>query len=140
MFDISLSLASSAEFNLCFSFQESPHRLSVALEAQSTLAIHVPWVTTASGSTSGLTGQLVGVSVCSSLPYPPLGRAADITFQVDLHFPRLWNAVQKWQMKFSGKSVQANILFAYIDYVNGRCMFCVSLPALSCHSTCSLAG
>jgi hypothetical protein len=120
VFDISVSLGSSAEFNHYFSFQQSTHFLSIGIDANSTLDIHMPWITTDSGSTSTVRGQLLGLSVKSSLPYQPLGKADDVTFKIDLHFPRLWNAVQDWKMKISGKGVQANILFAYIDFINGE--------------------
>ena len=120
MFDISVSLGSPAEFNLCFSFEQSLHYLCISLDTSSSLAIQVPWVTTATGSTSTVNGQLLGLSVKSSLPYQALGKAEEVTFEVDLHFPRIWNAIQQWKMKFSGKGVQANVLFAYIDFVNGK--------------------
>lgn len=119
MFDISVSLGSCAKFNLCFSSESSPQNLSLSIDTKSTLAIQVPWVTTDTGSTSTVRGKLLGLSVKSSLPFQPLAKAEEVTFEVDLHFSRLWNAVQKWKMKFSGKGVQANILFAYIDFVNG---------------------
>ena len=120
-FDISVSLTSSAQLNLGFSFQQSQHYLSIAMETNSTVSIQVPWITSASGSTSSVKGQLLGVNVNSSLPYPFLGKAAHLEFDTSLHFPRLWNSVQKWEMKFSGERVEANILFAYIDFVNGWC-------------------
>lgn len=121
MFDVSLSLGSPAKFNMCFSLEHSPHNLSITMDTNSTLAIQVPWVTSHAGSTSHVKGRFLGLSVKSSLPYSKLGRAEDVSFEVDLHFPRLWNAIQKWEMRFSGRRVQANILFAYIDYVNGEC-------------------
>ena len=120
MFDISVSLSSSTEVNLLFSFEQSLHQLRIVMAAESSLSIHVPWVTTASGSMSCVEGQLLGVSVQSSLPYQPLGNAASLTFKVTLHFPRVWNAMQEWKMEFSASKVQANILFAYIDFVNGK--------------------
>lgn len=120
MFDISLSLSTPTEFNILFAFQQSLHCVSIGMGIDSHLSIHVPWVTADSGSTSSVNGHLIDVCVKSSLPYHPLGSAATISFQVDLHFPRLWNAVQKWQMKFSATKVQANIMFAYIDFVNGK--------------------
>ena len=49
-----------------------------------------------------------------------LGSADSMDFQTDLQFPRLWNATQTWNMRFTGDSVQANILFAYIDFINGE--------------------
>ena len=120
LFDISVRLQATTNFNLGFSFQQSPNSLTVVMEKNSTLAIQVPWFTTDVGSTSSVKGQLFGVSVKSSLPYQPLGSAAEVAFDTSLQFPRLWNAVQKWKMEFTGKRVQANILFAYIDFVNGR--------------------
>lgn len=120
MFDISVSLSSPAKFHVLFSFQQTLHRLRIGLGCDSQLSIHVPWLTDASGSTSVVKGQLTDVYVKSSLPYQRLGSAVSVSFHVDLHFPRLWNGVQKWQMKFSGRTVQANILFAYIDFVNGE--------------------
>lgn len=126
MFDITVSLASSAEFNILFAFQQSVHHLSITMATASSLSIHVPWVSTEEGSTSSVQGHLLSVAVQSSLPYQPLGKAADISFEVDLYFPRLWNTMQKWQMRFTGRHVQANILFAYIDFINGE-FYLVSL-------------
>ena len=126
MFDISVGLSSAASLQLLFAFQQTSHHLKISLGGGSDLSIHVPWLTDPTGSTSIVKGQLVDISVESSLPYPHLGSAQTISFNVDLHFPRLWNAVQKWQMKFSGTGVQANVLFAYIDFVNGEiiAIFC----------------
>lgn len=119
-FDITVSLSSSTEVNLLFSYQQSLHQLSISMAADSSLSIHVPWVTSASGSTSTVEGQLLDVSVKSSLPYQPLGSAASISVNVALHFPRVWNALQEWTMEFSACKVQANILFAYVDFINGK--------------------
>ena len=120
MFDISVSVNSSTEVNLIFSKDQLQHQLSIAVAADSSLSIHVPWVTSASGSTSSVEGQLLDVSVKSSLPYQPLGSAASVSFKVDLHFPRVWNALQEWTMEFSACKVKANILFEYVDFVNGK--------------------
>ena len=120
LFDVSVTLSSPAEFNFYFTFQQSLHYLSVSMATRSSLAIQVPWVTSTSGSVSSVKGQLNGACVKSSLPYQALGSAAELTFQIDLSFPRLWNAIQKWKMRFSGQQVQANIMFAYIDFINGN--------------------
>lgn len=141
MFDINVSLSSPAKFNVLF-IQQSLHSLRLWLGSGSQLSIHVPWLTGSAGSTSVVKGQLVDICVESSLPYQRLATAASISFQVDLQFPRLWNAVQKWQMKFSGQKVQANILFAYIDFVNGEsinCMGCASIQAPPCSTAGRLA-
>lgn len=120
IFDIYVSLSSAAKFDVLFAHEQSLHRISIEMGTNSQLSIHVPWVTDASGSVSTVKGELLDVCVKSSLPYQPLGSAATIAFQVDLHFPRLWNAVQRWKMNFSGERVQANVMFAYIDFVNGE--------------------
>ena len=120
IFDINVSASSHTEFNVVFNFEESLHRLNIGLGAQSSLSIHIPWVTTEDGSTSVIEGNLLDVHVMSSLPYRPLGNAVTISFLVDLKFPRVWNGIQRWNMKFSGTKVQANVMFAYIDFINGK--------------------
>ena len=39
---------------------------------------------------------------------------------VDLHFPRVWNATQRWDMRLTGSEVEVGILFYYVDFVNGQ--------------------
>lgn len=39
---------------------------------------------------------------------------------VDLHFPRVWNATQRWDMRLTGSQVEVGILFSYVDFVNGQ--------------------
>lgn len=120
MFDISVSLSSPAQFNIPFSFQNTLHQIHIALGTQSLVSVHVPWVTGDNGSRSVVKGELQNVCVESSLPYKSLGNAGLISFTVNLDFPRVWNGLQTWDMHFSGSAVQANIMFAYIDFVNGE--------------------
>ena len=130
MFDIAVTLSSSAKVIIPFSWQRSLHSLTLSLGQHSHLEIHSPWLTERSGSTYTVQGQLQEVGVVSSLPYPTLASAASVHYEITLDFPRLWNGVQKWDMKFSGERPQVNILFAYIDFVNGeielRCVFSMS--------------
>ena len=120
-FDISLSLSSEAEFYLLFSNNKgTPQHLKIGLGPPSTLIIHTPLTTNADGYSSTIQGDLSGVKVSSSLDYPSLGQADSVSFLVDLHFPRVWNATQTWDMRFTGRNAQVNILFSYIDYVNGK--------------------
>lgn len=39
---------------------------------------------------------------------------------VNLHFPRVWNATQRWDMRLTGSQVEVGILFYYVDFVNGQ--------------------
>ena len=39
---------------------------------------------------------------------------------IALHFPRVWNATQQWDMKLTASKVEISILFSYIDFVNGK--------------------
>ena len=124
MFDISVSLSTATQFNVPFSYQQAVHKLSIDMAANSSLFIHIPWMTAMSGSTSSVEGHLLDISVISSLPYQRLGSAASLSFQVTLQFPRVWNALQEWKMDFSAHKLQANVLFAYIDFVNGK-LYCL---------------
>lgn len=120
MFDISVTLASTAKFEVPFTWKQTVHSLTLLLGQKSHLEIHAPWLTEEKGSTYTIQGSLQDVGVSSSLPYPCLGCAGCVGVAVTLDFPRLWNGVQKWAMKFTGERVQANILFAYIDFINGE--------------------
>ena len=120
-FDISFTVSSETEFYLLFSNSKgSPHHLKIDLSPHSTITIETPLTTGPDGYSSVVRGDLAGVKVSSSLDYPTLGQADSISFIVDLHFPRVWNATQTWDMKFMGRNAQANVLFSYIDYVNGN--------------------
>ena len=35
-----------------------------------------------------------------------------------MHFPRVWNTRQVWDMKFSVTHSEVNILFSYVDFFN----------------------
>ena len=120
LMDVSVSLCSSAQLNLPFSYQQTSHMLSFRIGPQSRVILHIPLVTVTSGSVSSVEGHLEGVSVLSSLPFPYLANATCISFQVSLAFPRVWNGMQTWDLKFHVNNVQLNILFAYIDFVNGE--------------------
>ena len=121
MFDISMTLASPAKFEIPFTWKQTVHSLTVLLGQQSHLEVHAPWLTEEKGSTYSIQGKLQEVGVASSLPYPSLASAGCVGVNVTLDFPRLWNGVQEWDMKLTGERAQANILFAYIDFVNGAC-------------------
>ena len=103
--------------------------LAIAAGAGSTISIHQPWVYAQDGQLSVVKGSLNNIHVNSSLEYQTLGSAESLEFQTDLQFPRLWNATQTWDMRFTGDSVQANILFAYIDFANGK-KGCLSIKAV----------
>ena len=120
MFDISVRLSSAAEFNIPFAFQGTLQQLSMCLGTGSSLSFHVPWVTEQFGSISEVEGEFLELSVKSTLPYQPLGSCETLAFEVILQFPRVWNGLQKWDMNFSGRKVQVNIMFAYIDFLNGE--------------------
>ena len=121
-FDVSVTLSTEAELYMLFTDKGNPHHLKIDLSPHSTLTLQTPLITGANGYSSTLQGDLYGVKVSSSLEFPSLGQADDISFIVDLHFPRVWNATQTWDMKFTGRNAQVNILFSYIDYVNGKVM------------------
>ena len=121
MFDISLQAMHPLTFYQLFSDRHgNPAHLAIAAGAGSTISIHQPWVYSQDGQLSVVKGSLRNIHVSSSLDYQTLGSAETIEFQTDLQFPRLWNVTQTWDMKFTGDSVQANILFAYVDFVNGE--------------------
>ena len=120
-FDVSFTLSSEAEFHLLFTDKKNPQHLKINLSPRSSITIQTPLTTQPDGYSSTIQGELYGVEVSSSLDFPTLGRADSISLAVDLHFPRVWNASQTWDMKFTGRNAQANILFSYIDYVNGEC-------------------
>lgn len=130
-FDVSFTLSTEAEFYLLFSNKETPQHLKIDLSPSSTLTIHTPLTTDAHGYSSTIQGELCGVKVSSSLDYPTLGQADSVSFIIDLHFPRVWNATQTWDMKFTCRNAQVNILFSYIDYVNGNTFLRYSLLSLS---------
>lgn len=119
-FDVSFSLSSEADFYLLFSNKGTPQHLKISVGPPSKLIIHTPLTTSIDGYSSTIQGDLSGVKVSSSLDYPSLGQADSVSFLVDLHFPRVWNATQTWDMRFTGRNAQVNILFSYIDYVNGK--------------------
>ena len=119
-FDVTVTLSSEAEFYLLFRDKDTPHHLKIDLSPQSTVTLHTPLTTAADGYSSTVKGDLSGVRVSSSLDFTTLGQAESISFAVDLHFPRVWNSTQTWDMKFTGRNAQVNILFSYIDYVNGK--------------------
>ena len=119
MFAISISLAAPAKVDIPFCWKQSVHSLTLSLGRQSHLEILAPWLTDLHGSSYTIRGQFQEVGVVSSLPYPCLGCVGNMGCDVTLDFPRLWNGIQKWDMKFSGHHAQVNILFAYIDFVNG---------------------
>ena len=116
---MSFSLSSEAEFYLLFSNKGNPQHLKICVGPPSKLIIHTPLTTSIDGYSSTIQGDLSGVKVSSSLDFPSLGQADSLSFLVDLHFPRVWNATQTWDMRFTGRNAQVNILFSYIDYVNG---------------------
>lgn len=120
-FDVSFTVSSETEFYLLFSNSKgSPHHLKIDLSPHSMITIETPLTTGPDGYSSVVRGDLAGVKVSSSLDYPTLGQADSISFIIDLHFPRVWNGTQTWDMKFTGRNAQANVLFSYIDYVNGK--------------------
>ena len=51
-----------------------------------------------------------------------------------LHFPRVWNTTQTWDMNFSGDKAQASILFQYVDFINGENEWPVLFVRHSCYT------
>ena len=132
MFDVTVNVTSPVTLFQLFSDRNgNPAHLAVGVGAGSTVSVHQPWVYTKDGQVSVVKANLKNVKVTSSLDYQVLGCADSLEFQTDLHFPRLWNTVQTWDMRFYGDSVQANILFAYIDFVNGT-VTCVCVCVCVC--------
>ena len=99
-----------------------------------------PWITNEDGYTSSVRGTLKDVIVTSDLSYPHLASAealqvcsavryhrpgaiacsAILQLNVALHFPRVWNATQHWDMQLMASQVEISVLFSYIDFINGE--------------------
>ena len=61
----------------------------------------------------------VCLSVCVWLPSEfSLSLFSPLQISTDLYFPRFWNVTQTWDMRLSLSKIQANFLFAYIDFFN----------------------
>ena len=106
------------------SCSQTPQFIAADLGGGSSVSISIPWTTDEDGYHTFISGSLSEVAIFTSLAYPGLGSAGRVSFSTDLHYPRLWNCTQKWDMKFDGSVVQVSILFAYIDFVNGERKAC----------------
>jgi len=137
MFDVNVEATSRLTFYQYFTdSHKSPAHLAIVVSAGSNVAIHQPWIYDREGQVSVVEGGLRNVQVNSSLDYSVLGSADTLEFRTSLHFPRQWNATQIWDMRFTGDSVQANILFTYVDFVNGELHVHVHLHDIVYIHTC----
>ena len=56
--------------------------------------------------------------LCVSVSLPSEFSLSPLQISTDLYFPRFWNVTQTWDMRLSLSKIQANFLFAYIDFFN----------------------
>jgi hypothetical protein len=117
--DVTVRLSSRGSFNIPFCDEkEVLHQIGLSLGKGSEVKVCQPWLTSDDGYTSTVTGNLEGVVVTSDLSYPHFASATLLQLNVALHFPRIWNSTQHWDMQLTTSQVEISILFSYVDFVN----------------------
>ncbi|XP_065883206.1 bridge-like lipid transfer protein family member 1 [Dysidea avara] len=91
--------------------------LTFSVDPRSYLKIILPWITYNDGYTSVVEGLFRSPSLKTSLAYQPVGQAQYAKLRTDLHFPRIWNGLQTWDMHVTLDQLNCNILFPYIDFI-----------------------
>jgi hypothetical protein len=117
-FDVSLFVSTPSVLNVYFQGIKDVSYMSFSVSGDNHLVVSQPWITKEDGITTAITGKLSNLVALTSLSYQPLGKAQDINISSSLHFPRVWNCTQTWNMDFAAFQSEVNILFEYIDFFN----------------------
>ena len=93
--------------------------LNISCSSTSNLTIDYPWRETEAGSTPRIFGTVSDIRVYSpTYTMLELAEVKSFQFNLEMHFPRKWNAQQKWVYDFQVDHTRINFLFTHLDFLD----------------------
>ncbi|VDM65638.1 unnamed protein product [Strongylus vulgaris] len=101
MHDVRISLLKETAVDIWFMRGDQLESVHSRCQPGSTIDMSIWWITKEDGFSWSLHTSLLRLESTSSLPYRKLLEAETFSVDAEFHYPRVFNAKQKWDFKFS---------------------------------------
>ncbi|MPC08090.1 uncharacterized protein E2C01_000665 [Portunus trituberculatus] len=127
-FDVRLSILAEATIDILFSKEKETKAVHMNVQRGSYFEMTLPWTVSASGYITKINGQLFHVDASTSLLYRNLLEAETLDYRVNVHYPRVWNHDQTWDLEFNGCKATYHFLYTHKEFFQGeqgqgRCVY-----------------
>lgn len=116
-FDIRLSTLSDAKIDILFTKNGETKALHINAGPGSYLEATIPWVYKAEGYKTHILGQILHLDATTSLQYRPLISSETLEFDVQIHYPSIWNDHQEWICKITACKATVDLIFAHKVFI-----------------------
>ncbi|XP_064107529.1 bridge-like lipid transfer protein family member 1 [Macrobrachium nipponense] len=115
-FDIRLSIQTDATIDILFSKEKETNAIHMNVQKGSYFEMILPWMVGPDGYVTRINGQLLYVDASTSLQYRNLLEAESLDYSVHVHYPRVWNHHQSWDMQFNSSKATYHFLYSHKDF------------------------
>ncbi|XP_066952111.1 bridge-like lipid transfer protein family member 1 [Macrobrachium rosenbergii] len=115
-FDIRLSIQTDATIDILFSKEKETNAIHMNVQKGSYFEMILPWMVGADGYVTRINGQLLYVDASTSLQYRNLLEAESLDYSVHVHYPRVWNHHQTWDLQFNSSKATYHFLYSHKDF------------------------
>lgn len=116
-FDLKVNTLHDATFDVLFMSNDVPNAMHLNFVKGSWFECTVPWLIQENGSTTAIQGQFLMIDSSTSLEYRPLFTSETLSFNANLHYPRLWSDHQMWEFIFRGSKSTLNLVFKHKAFI-----------------------
>ncbi|XP_050686161.1 transmembrane protein KIAA1109 homolog isoform X6 [Eriocheir sinensis] len=115
-FDVRLSILTEATIDILFSKEKETNAVHMNVQRGSYFEMTLPWTVTPTGYVTKINGQLFHVDASTSLQYRNLLEAETLDYHVNIHYPRVWNHDQMWDLEFNSSKATYHFLYAHKEF------------------------
>ncbi|KAK4300608.1 hypothetical protein Pmani_027192 [Petrolisthes manimaculis] len=123
-FDVRLNILAEATVDILFSKlimrdgkqENQTNAVHMNVQRGSYFEMTLPWTVSDDGYVTKINGQFLHVDASSSLNYRNLLEAETLDYRVNVHYPRVWNHHQTWDLEFNGCKATYHFLYAHKEF------------------------
>ncbi|XP_042203884.1 transmembrane protein KIAA1109 homolog isoform X4 [Homarus americanus] len=115
-FDLRLSILTEATIDILFSKEKVTNAVHMNVQRGSYFEMTLPWAINQEGYRTRINGQLFHVDASTSLQYRSLLEAETLDYGVTIHYPRVWNHHQMWDLDFSSSKATYHFLYSHKEF------------------------
>ncbi|XP_071552185.1 bridge-like lipid transfer protein family member 1 isoform X2 [Panulirus ornatus] len=115
-FDVRLSILTEATIDILFSKEKETNAVHMTVQRGSYFEMTLPWTVNQDGYITKINGQLFHVDASTSLQYRNLLEAETLDYGVSIHYPRVWNHHQTWNLQFSSSKATYHFLYSHKEF------------------------
>ncbi|XP_022098164.1 uncharacterized protein KIAA1109-like isoform X2 [Acanthaster planci] len=117
-FEFRLNTVAEATIDILFSKDKETNAFHIDVDKASYVEVSIPLLIGPEGYHTRVTGQLLHVDSSTSMEYRSLIESETLQFQVAMHYPRLWNHHQNWEVTLTFSKATTYLLYAHKGFVS----------------------